>query len=408
MSPAGPVLATALGAPSTFGALVVVALIAVAAPIIVNLRPSLRIPAVVVEVILGAVVGPGGLGLITTDTAIKVLAFLGLGFLLFVAGLEIEPESTTRHLRSVSLGFALSVVIGIAIAFGISRIEPISHPVLVGFAISSTSLGVIVAVLRDAGATETEFGHLAVAAGSFGEFGSLLLIAIFFSQESGSVGLRTLTLVFFGVVVIAGGFVMAGLLHFRGLTLVVARLRGGSWQLDVRLAMLVLIVFAGVAGSLGFEGILGCFAAGALIRVVDRQGLSRHPDFMAKIDAVGYGFLIPVFFISSGLALDFRSLVDHPEHFVLIPLFFFGFLLSRGASALLSVREVGRRQAAALGLLQATTLTVIVVVVDLALALHVLDEPASTALLAAGLLSEIVFPPIALALLQPPTAGAGA
>ncbi len=392
--------ATDLDAPGIFRALVVVAVIAVAAPILVSLVPRLRIPAVVVEVVLGAVVGPGGLGVIAPNAATEVLSFLGLGYLLFVAGLEIEPESTTRHVRSVSIGFALSVVIGIGIAFGIAQVEPISQPVLVGFALSSTSLGVIVAIMRDAGLTQTDFGHLAVASGSFGEFGSLLLIAIFFSAESGSVALRAATLVVFGVVVVAGGFVMSGLLRFQGLTVLVSRLRGGSAQLDMRLAMLVLIAFAGLAGTLGFEGILGCFAAGALIRVVDHRGLSRNPQFMAKVDAIGYGFLIPVFFIASGIALDFRSLFDSPRHFLLIPLFFLGFLLSRGASGLLSVREIGWRRAGALGLLQATTLTVIVVVVDLALALHVLDEPAATALLAAALLSELVFPPLALTLLE--------
>ena len=390
---------TQLGVPSLFGTLLVVAVIAVAAPILVNLKPELRIPAVVVEVLLGALVGPGGLGLIHPDEATQVLSFLGLGFLLFVSGLEVDPHRTAPFLKPVGAAYALSVVIATAVAYAIAGVEPIDHPLLVAFALASTSLGVVIPVLHDAGGTEPEFDNLAVASGSFGEFGALVLIAIFFSTRSGSPGLRAVTLGLFALAVLVGGLAIAGALRtFRPLT-ALGRLRGGSWQLDIRLAITVLVAFAGVAGALGFEGILGAFAAGVIIRIVDHRGMSRDPEFMVKVDAVGFGFLIPVFFIASGMSLDFRSLARSPDHLLLIPLFLAGFLLARGLPALLFWRQIGLRSAVALGLLQATTLTVVVVAVDIGVSLRILDLPAGTALIAAALLTELLFPPFALVML---------
>jgi hypothetical protein len=137
----------------------------------------------------------------------------------------------------------------------------------------------------------------------------------------------------------------------------------------------------------------------------DRRRLldNYRPVHLARkvvVDAVGFGFLIPVFFIASGMSLDFRSLARSPDHLLLIPLFLAGFLLARGLPALLFWRQIGLRSAVALGLLQATTLTVVVVAVDIAVSLKILDLPAGTALIAAALLTELLFPPFALVMLE--------
>ncbi len=392
--------AVVIGAPRTFVSLVVIAAIAVLAPLIVDLRPSWRIPAVVVEVILGAVAGPSGIGLVHPNVATQVLSFLGLGVLLFAAGLELDPTESRHYVAGAAADYGVSVVLGVAAAFLISLVEPTSKPLLLAFALASTSLGVIVPILRDAGVTHTEFGQLAVAHASLGEFGALILISVVFSASSGSPGLRIALFILLAVMLIAMALVMSGALRSGNLFRRVRRLRGGSWQLDIRLTILVLVTFAAMADLFGFDGILGCFAAGALIRIIDRRGFTDDPELHVKIDAVGYGFLIPVFFITSGVNLDFRVLLEHPDHILLIPAFLISLLIVRGLPAQRHRRALGPHRAAALGLLLASTLTVIVVVVSIATALHILDSAAAAALLAAGLLSELLFPPVALWLLD--------
>jgi Kef-type K+ transport system membrane component KefB len=233
-----------------------------------------------------------------------------------------------------------------------------------------------------------------------GEFGSLILIAVFFSSDDADPALRIGLFLVFAVLMITADLIMARALRSTRLFDTARRLRGGSWQLDVRLAMLVLIGFAAIADVFGFDGILGCFAAGAIIKVIDRRGFTTDHDLVTKIDAVGYGFLIPVFFISSGISLNLRVLIDHPTHLLLIPAFLVAILLARGLPAQRHRGEVGRLRAAALGLLLSTTLTVLVVVVSIATDLHILDEAAAAALLATGLLSELLFPPVARWLLE--------
>ncbi|MGP0032143.1 MAG: cation:proton antiporter [Acidimicrobiales bacterium] len=392
--------AVVVGARGTFVSLVVIAVIAVLAPLLVDLRPSLRIPAVVVEVVLGAVAGPSGFGLVHPNIATEVLSFLGLGFLLFTAGLELDPTQSRQYVGGAFADYGISIVLGIVAAFVISLVEPTSKPLLLAFALTSTSLGVIVPILRDAHVTHTDFGQLAVAHASLGEFGSLILISLVFSASSGSPGLRIALFVLLAALLGALALVMSGALRSGRLFRRVRRLRGGSWQLDIRLAILVLVTFAAVADLFGFDGILGCFAAGALLRIIDRRGFTHNPELHVKIDAVGYGFLIPVFFITSGINLNFRVLVEHPAHFLLIPAFLISLLVVRGLPAQRRRKDLGPYRAAALGLMLSSTLTVIVVVVSIASALHILDAPACSALLAAGLLSELLFPPVALWLLD--------
>jgi Kef-type K+ transport system membrane component KefB len=399
-APLTNVAVVVVGEPRVFVSLVVIALIAVLAPMIVDLKSSLRIPAVVVEMVLGCAVGPFGFNLISPNVATAVLSFLGLGYLLFVAGLELNPVQIRTHARSVVTDYAMSAVLGIGAAYLIARIEPISHPLLLGFALTSTSLGVIVPILRDARQNQTPFGQMTVAHASMGEFGSLILVAVFFSSQDSVPGVRIGLFVAFAILMIVADLIMARAIRSKRLFDTARRLRGGSWQLDVRLAMLVLIGFAAVADLFGFDGILGCFAAGAIIKVIDRRGFTRDHDLVTKIDAVGYGFLIPVFFISSGMSLDLRLLIHQPKHFLLIPAFLVALLVARGLPALRHRGEIGTDRAVALGLLLSTTLTVLVVVVSIGTDLHILDPAAASALLATGLLSELLFPPVARWLLE--------
>jgi Kef-type K+ transport system membrane component KefB len=193
---------------------------------------------------------------------------------------------------------------------------------------------------------------------------------------------------------------------------VLTRLQDTTAEIRVRIAVALLMGFVALAARVGLEAILGAFLAGAVLGHVDRDAMS-HPNFRTKLDAVGYGFLIPVFFVTSGLRFDLRSLTDHPSALVRVPVFLLALLAARGLPALLYRRSLGRDASVVAGLLQATSLPFIVTASQIGVSIGAVQPVTGAALVAAGLLSVLVFPPIALGRLRPvgtaepaPSAGA--
>ncbi len=170
-------------------------------------------------------------------------------------------------------------------------------------------------------------------------------------------------------------------------------------QLGVRVAVALLAVFFVLSTTLGLEAILGAFVAGALLRIVDPDRLLIHDQFRSKIEAIGYGFLVPVIFVTSGLRFDADALFEAPQHFLFVPFFLVALLLVRGIPTVLYRPLVGTRKAYAAGLLQATSLTFLVITARLGRELDVFDAATAAALITAGLLSVVIYPPLALALL---------
>jgi Kef-type K+ transport system membrane component KefB len=386
----------------SFATLAAVMAIALMAPLIVNLRPSLRIPSAVAEIVLGIVVGPSGFGWIHVDRPILILSTLGLALLLFLAGLEIDARRLRHGVSRIGLAYLLSVGLAILVALAISQVEGIDSPLFVAFAIASSTVGLVVPILRDANETGTRFGQLALAGTSVGEFGAILLLSLFFSGHASSTGSRLVLLGLFGALVVTAAVALSGLSHSTKAAATLASLERTSAQLGVRLAMAVLVGFAALATALGLETILGVFIAGLVLRLVDRQEHLIHSEFRLKVEAIGYGFLVPAFFVTSGMELNFRALFLQPRHLLLVPAFMIALLVVRGLPAVVYRDELGGRRAAALGLLRSTSLTVPVIAASLGNQLHIFDDPTASALVVAGLLSVVVFPPSALRLLQQP------
>jgi Kef-type K+ transport system membrane component KefB len=384
----------------SFGTVLVVAVIALLAPLLVQLAPPLRLPAVVLEIVLGIVVGPSGFDWVEVDVPVDVLSLFGLGFLLFLAGLEMDPRRLRGAAGYVGVAFALSLVLAIVFGFGVQLVHETNAPVFVGFVLASTSLGLVVPVLRDAGQTNTEFGQLVLAGSSAGEFGSIVLVSVFFSQETSSTASTIFLLVAFGVLAAVIGLALSRAGRSIRVSGTLLRLEETTAQLGVRFAVMLLAVFFVLATDLGLEAILGAFVAGALLRVVDADERLIHERFRAKVEAIGYGFLVPVFFVSSGLRFDADALFEEPGHLALAGALLVALLVARGLPALIYRPLVGTRRALAAGLLQATSLTFLVVAAHLGLELEVFDRGTASALLAAGLLSVILFPPVALAMLS--------
>jgi Kef-type K+ transport system membrane component KefB len=383
-----------------FADLLVVVAVAFAAPFLLGLFPRLRLPSVVLEIVAGIVVGPSLLGIVEVDQVIEVLALIGLGFVLFLAGLEIEFEKLRGQvLRLTALGFVVSFGIAIVVALGLSAGGLVETPLLVAIILCATSLGVIVPVLKDAGEISSPFGQLIVAAASIADFGAIILLTLFFSGEGG-VGS---TLLLLGALVALAAVVfltVRGAERSMRIKSDLLRLQDTTAQIRIRAAVVMFVGFAAVAEELGFEVILGTFIAGAIISLLDRDEVMTHPDFRSKLEAMGFGFFIPVFFVTSGVLFDLDALVAEASNLAMVPVFLAALLVVRGLPALLYRRVLDARRTAVAGILQATSLPFIVAASAIGMELGLIDAAESAALIGAGLLSVLVFPIAGLALLR--------
>jgi Kef-type K+ transport system membrane component KefB len=381
--------------------LLAVSAVAFGAPLVVGLWPRLRVPAVVLEIVIGIAIGPAGLGWVQDDRAVQVLSVLGLAFLLFLAGLEVEPERLRgRFLRVPLVGFVISIVIGFAVGFSLHAAGQVKSPLLVAILLSATSLGLVVPVLKDANETGTRFGQLVIAGGTVADFGAVILLTLFFSGEASGVGSKLVLLAIFVALIAAAGLAVAGAGRSMRLTGVLLRLQDTTAQIRVRGAVLLLVAFVALAARFGLETILGAFLAGVLLGLVDRDREMTHPHFRVKLEGIGYGFLVPVFFVASGLRFDLSALFSGASTVARVPIFLAALLLVRGLPALLYQPLIGSRRTYAAALLQATSLPFIVAVAGIGMSLGLITAATGAALIAAGLLSVLVFPVAALLLLK--------
>jgi Kef-type K+ transport system membrane component KefB len=182
------------------------------------------------------------------------------------------------------------------------------------------------------------------------------------------------------------------------LSAVLTRLQDTTAQIRVRGAFALLIGFAALAEALGVEVILGAFIAGAILRLVDADGEMTHPTFRGKLEAIGYGVFVPVFFVATGLRFDLTALLASPAAIAQVPLFGAILLAVRGLPILAFRSEAALARLAAGGLLLATLLPVAPVQIGLELGL--LDPATGAALVSAGLVAVLVFPVLAVVLLR--------
>jgi len=378
-----------------------VAAVAFAAPLLLGLRPRLRLPAVVLEIVAGIVLGPSVLGWVRVDLPIQILGTIGLAFLLFLAGMEIDLDRLRgRVLRLSAFSFGLSLGLALIAGFAAFAIGLVRSPLLVAIVLLATSLGLVVPVIKDANEESSQFGQLVIAAASIADFGAVILLSLFFSVEASSIVTKLLLLAGFVLVValvVLGVTRVARTMPIAGL---LVRLQDSTAEIRVRASVLLLIAFVALAQRLGLETILAAFLAGATVRLIDQDQRRTHPNFHLKLEAIGYGFLIPVFFVSSGLSFNLRALFASPSSLLRLPLFVAALLLVRGLPAVLYRRSIGGRRSLAAGLLQATSLPFIVAATAIGLQLRLMSPATGAALVGAGLVSVVAFPLAALTLLR--------
>ena len=384
-----------------FGGLAIVAAAALAAPLALGLFPRIRLPAIVLEIVLGIVIGPHVLGWVSIDTPIRVMSLLGLAFLLFLSGLEVEYERFRgRLLRLTALGYAISFGLALLIGLGLHASGLVKSPLLVGIALSATSLGIVIPVLKDAGQVATPFGQLVVAAASIAEIATIVLLSLFFSGEARGIGVKLVLLGLFGLFVLAVGVAVLGAERSARISAALLRLQDTTAEIRIRGAFLLLTVFVVLAERLGLEAILGAFLAGAIVELVDRDQMMTHPEFRQKLEAVGYGVFVPVFFVATGVSFELNALFANATNLARVPIFLAALLVARGLPALVYRSLTTRRQTVAAALLQATSLSFLVVAGQIGVQLDLVGPAVYAALVAAGLLSVLLFPLTALTLLR--------
>ena len=384
--------------PSTdFANLLGVLMIAFVAPLALGFAPRLKIPAVVLEIVLGVVVGPSVLGWIEPDLPVQIVALLGLAMLLFLAGLEIDLRALRGSLLPLALaGFVISLVVAWVAGLSLAAAGWVDDPLLLAVTLSATSLGLVVAVLKDSGLLASALGRTTIAASSLADFAAVLLLSLLFSADGKGTGSRLVLLAVFAGIVVAVGTAVAVAGRTMRVSDVLARLQDTTAQIRVRASMVLLIAFAVVAERLGLESILGAFLAGAAVAALDRDSRS-HPRFRIKLDAIGFGFLIPVFFVTSGLRLDVSGLIDSPGQLLRLPVYVVALFLARGVPALLYLRRLGAADTLAAALLQATSLPFIVAATQIGVLTGRMSTQTATGLVCAGLISVLVFPALAVA-----------
>jgi Kef-type K+ transport system membrane component KefB len=383
-----------------FDNLLIVVAVAFAAPFLLGLRPSLRLPSVILEIVAGIVVGPSVLGLVEVDESLEVIALIGLAFVLFLAGLEIEFDMLRgRVLRLTAIGFGASFAIALLVSLGLKGAGLIETPLLVAIILCATSLGVLIPVLKDAGEISSTFGQLIIAAASVADFGAIILLSIFFSGEGGTGSTLLLLGSLFVLAAVAFG-VVRGAEHSMRIRADLVRLQDTTAQIRVRAALVLFVGFAAVAEQLGLEVILGTFIAGAVLGLVDRDEVMTHPAFRRKLEAIGFGFFIPVFFVTTGVRFDLDALTASASALVMVPVFLAALVVVRGVPALVYRSLLDGRRVAAAGILQATSLPFIVAASTIGVELGLVDAAESAALIGAGLLSVLVFPLAGLVLLR--------
>jgi Kef-type K+ transport system membrane component KefB len=391
----------------SFNSVLIIAVISVLVPVVLGLLPWLPLPGVVLQVIAGIIVGPSVLGWARVDPPVEVLSDLGLGMLLFLAGLEIDVGRLRGPLtRLAGLAFGVSAVLALCCALLFWAAGQASHPLLLAIILMSTSAGLLLPLLKDAEEGDTEYGQLVMTAAALAEIVPIMLLSLFFSATAKTSAGQLVSLAIFLVLLALIGLALIEVRRLRALDRLLDRLEDRSGQLRVRAALTLALGCGVLAYRFGFASILGAFAAGLLVRLVEFSGRDPNPQFLTKLEGIGFGFLIPIFFISTGVAFRLKDLLAHPAAMAEVPLFLLALLVVRGLPALLYRRLTGARRAAAGGLLQATTLTFVIVGTEIGLAEGKLTPTAAAALVAAGLLSAALFPAGAGRLLAPAAAPA--
>ena len=373
--------------------LVAVALVAALAPLVVAMLPGPRIPQVVIFLLGGVLIGPHVLGLADTSS-IQLLANIGLGFLFLLAGYELDPRLLRQQPGRLAIGgWVMSAAIAVGVTAGLTAAGYIKDYVPVGLALTTTALGTLLPILRDNNMLGGEFGRHVFAAGAVGELFPILIIAVFLGQRGSFVALASVALV--GALALTLTFVPR-LARSAAVQRIVTEGQEATGQVTLRWSMVLLFALLAVASRFGLDVVLGAVLAGMVLRGWTRHLNMDTESLEHKFDAVGYGLFIPIFFISSGMSFDLKSISEDPLRLLI---FFVLLLVVRGLPSLLVYRRaLAPVQRLEMTFITATSLPLLIALAAIGEQDGVMLPSTAASLIGAGVLSVLVFPLIAVGL----------
>lgn len=373
--------------------LLAIAFAAMLAPLLSASTGRFRIPVVVSELLLGILIGPNVLHLASVDGMVGTLSELGLAFLLFMVGMEIDFNKIKgKPLNLAVAGWGISLIFAVTCMFFFSTINLIqTPPLLAGIALSTTALGILIPILRDRGELNTEFGTYMIATAAIGELGPLLALSLVVTSTHGF-KLHILFIFVFIIITLISANIAIKARPSRFIEILTYSMHR-SGQLPIRICILLQILFVALSSYLGLDFVIGAFTAGILVGLATKDvdsELLRH-----KLDAVGYGFLIPVFFIVAGMKFDVSALWLLPMAPIQIALLSGLLLLVRGLPIILYRKVLKPDDQLPFIFYSATGLPLIVIISEIGVSTGVMPADRASILMGAGMLSVLLFPVLA-------------
>lgn len=370
--------------------LLAVVLVAALAPAVVAVLPGPRIPQVVVLIFGGVLIGPQGLDL-GHPADISLLSDIGLGFLFLLAGYELQPgQLRERSGRMAMTGWLVSAALAVAAVAVLASFGFVRDFVPIGLALTTTALGTLLPILQDNNMMSGDFGKYVLAAGAVGELFPILAIAIFLTRRSEYVAIGSLVAVLVAALLLTAAPRLVG---ERRLHALVKQGQRATAQTTLRWSLVLLIVLLTLAAHFGLDVVLGAVLAGLVLRRWTRRlGVDIKP-LEDKLDAVGYGVFIPLFFVSSGMSLDIRSIAANPVRLIVFAVLL---LVVRGLpSLLIYARVLALRQRIEMTFITATTMPLLIALAAIGLSDGVMLPSNAAALVGAGVVSVLVYPAVA-------------
>ncbi|HEY7692617.1 MAG TPA: cation:proton antiporter [Gaiellaceae bacterium] len=357
-----------------------------------RLHERVVLPAVVVEIVLGIVIGPEVLGIATVNSYISFLANFGLVFLFFFAGLEvIEKQVPRAALVRATAGWAGSLALAAAAGVVLHASGVDADWWVLAVALATTALGTLVPILSDAGILPTPLGSATLGTGVAGEFWPIVVISVFLTGAYGATTELLLLLGFGALVALTAAVALRA--RPPRIVSVLRETVHTTGQAAVRISVLVLAALVLLAVDAGFDFVLGAFAAGLVVGVA--LASPEGEVVRMRLEGIGFGLLIPIYFVVTGMNFDLDSLLT-ARGLALAALFLALLVLVRGVAALLWLRDLGRRKTLGLAFFGATGLPLIVAIVGVGTDRGAIGAAVGASLIGAGMISVLVFPLVGL------------
>jgi Kef-type K+ transport system membrane component KefB len=373
--------------------LLAVTLVAALAPVIVAALPGPKVPQVVILIFAGVLIGPHGLGLADT-TSIQLLSNIGLGFLFLLAGYELDLKLfKERSGRLAMIGWAASALLAVGAVAVLAHLHYVRDFVPIGLALTTTALGTLLPILQDNDMLSGKFGRYVLAAGAVGELFPIVAISLFLTKRNQFVAIGSLLAVAAAALVLATAPLVVGDRRLRAL---IKQGQSATAQTTLRFSIVLLVVLLLFADRFGLDVVLGAMLAGIVLKTwTRRMGVDVRP-LEEKLDAVGYGIFIPVFFVSSGMTLDIEAIASDPVRLAV----FVGLLLVvRGLPSLLVyARVLTLAQRVEMTFVTATTLPLLIALAEIGEHDGVMLPSNAAAIVGAGAVSVLIFPGVATVL----------